>query len=67
MYAYTCVYIYIYFFVCVCVYIFYHNYDWCVCVYATDLMPLVAAIWQECKGRGVPGDENEVTFNRVHI
>lgn len=30
-------------------------------------MPLVAAIWQECKGRDVPGGEHEITFNRVPL
>lgn len=39
----------------------------CVFVYVMDLMPLVAAIWQECKGRDVPGGENAITFNRVPL
>lgn len=39
----------------------------CVFVYVMHLMPLVAAIWQECKGRDVPGGEHEITFNRVPL
>ena len=33
-------------------------------LYATELMPLVAPMLQECRGRDVPQDQNEVTFNR---
>lgn len=68
--AYMCVCVYICVYVFVCVHVFFFTIiatSVCVFVYVMHLMPLVAAIWQECKGSDAPGGENEITFNRVPL
>ena len=68
IYMCVCVYICVYVFVCVHVFFFtIITTSVCVFVYVMHLMPLVAAIWQECKGSDAPGGENEITFNRVPL
>ena len=69
VYIYVCVCLYMCICICVCACIFFTIIATSVCVfvYVMHLMPLVAAIWQECKGSDAPGGENEITFNRVPL
>ena len=67
IYVCVCVYICVYVFVCACIFFTIIATSVCVFVYVMHLMPLVAAIWQECKGSDAPGGENEITFNRVPL